>query len=186
MQTSAIEYCGASLAIAYLLLVTQRRWWAWPAYIASSLLYIPVFWENSLYLEALLQLFFVIMGAYSWQVWRKLGEVVEPIEWPSRHHWRILTGWGVLTLLCGTMMALTPAGPFAYADAFVTIGSVIATYVTFKRVVENWCYWIAINLVAVTTYSIKGMWVTVALYSLYLLLSVRGLMAWRAALRKAE
>jgi nicotinamide mononucleotide transporter len=61
------------------------------------------------------------------------------------------------------------------------VGSVIATFMTLGRVVENWWYWVIINLTAVLTYGLKELWVTVGLYGVYSILSVWGLMAWRRA-----
>jgi nicotinamide mononucleotide transporter len=52
---------------------------------------------------------------------------------------------------------------------------------TLGRVVENWWYWVIINLTAVLTYGLKELWVTVGLYGVYSILSVWGLMAWRRA-----
>ena len=69
-MSGILEITGALLALAYLVLATMRRWWAWVPYTLSSLLYFPVFWESGLIFNALLQLFFVGMGVRGLMSWR--------------------------------------------------------------------------------------------------------------------
>ncbi len=45
--------------------------------------------------------------------------------------------------------------------------------------------WLAVNLVSVVLFSVKGLWLTAALYALFAVLSVAGWRAW-TALARAE
>jgi nicotinamide mononucleotide transporter len=73
----------------------------------------------------------------------------------------------------------TEAGYYAFADAFLMVGSIVTTVLTVARVVENWWYWLAINITSVVLYGSKGIWITSCLAVLYSVLSIRGLIAWR-------
>ncbi len=186
MNQLPLELIGAALALAFLVLVGLRRWWAWPAYIASSLVYLPVFWESKLYYDALLQLFFVGMGVYGWRSWSLQGEVIEPISWGAAKHGRVLAMWLTASALMGLCLMLTDAGAYAFLDAFITVGSVLATVITVQRVLENWWYWLAINIVSAGTYGLKGLWVTTGLMAIYAVMSLWGLWEWRRAARVVE
>ena len=56
------------------------------------------------------------------------------------------------------------------------------------RVIErtvSWIAWIAVNAVAVTLFAYKELWLTAALYLVFIALSVAGWRAWRARLPEA-
>ena len=183
MQISLLEVSGAVLALAFILLASRRSVWAWPPYIASSLLYLPVFLREHLYLDSLLQLYFVGMGVYGWRSWAEASDGVVPISWTLQQHARWVALWLAVTLVSGTLLAFTPAGGFGFADAFIALGSIIATVITVRRVLENWWYWLAINLTSVVVYGMKGLWVSAGLFCIYAVLSVRGLIAWSKVAR---
>ena len=66
---NAVEVCAVLLALAYVILAIQQRRICWIAAIASAMLYSHIFWQVSLYLETVLQLFYIVMAVYGWSVW---------------------------------------------------------------------------------------------------------------------
>jgi nicotinamide mononucleotide transporter len=178
-----VEFLGVATAIAYLVLVTKRRWIAWPFYIASSCLYTPVFWAANLYADAALQLYFVVMGTYGWVAWKGEAEEVAVVSMAIRRNVMTVAIIVVASAVAGYMLSLTPAGSFGYADAFISMGSVVATYLTARKVLQSWYYWIVIDLVATVVFGMRGLDVTVWLYLMYTLLAVRALLVWNTAFR---
>jgi nicotinamide mononucleotide transporter len=72
------------------------------------------------------------------------------------------------------------AGPaVAFTDSFVAWGSVLATWMVARKVLENWLYWILFDAVAVGLYFAQGFHATAGLFVLYIILAVRGYLAWR-------
>ncbi len=178
-----IELLGVATALAYLVLVTQRRWIAWPFYIASSCFYTPVFWKAHLYADAILQLYFVGMGVYGWRTWRSETEEVRVVSIPIRRNAFVAAAVLVAALVVGYALSLTRAGLFGYSDAFISIGSVVATYLTARKVLEGWYYWIVIDLIATLVFGMRDLDITVWLYLIYTVLSVRALLIWRKTIR---
>lgn len=184
MEEVLLEIFGVTAAMLYLLLVAQRSWTAWPAYILSACLYAPIFWRSRLYADAALQVFFVGMGVAGWLAWSKFEGPVSVVSLPPRKHSLLVAIIACLTLVLGTVLFIwTPSGYYAFPDAFLLIGSIGATVLTVRRVTENWHYWIVINAVSVILYASKGIWLTCLLGLMYLCLSVRGLMMWREGQR---
>lgn len=180
MEVILLEIAGVTAAMLYLLLVSQRTWMAWPAYIFSSCLYAPIFWRAQLYADAALQLFFVGMGIAGWRSWTRFEGPVSVVSLPRQKHLITIAGIVCVTAIVGTALFIwTPAGYYAFPDAFLLIGSIGATMLTVRRIIENWHYWIVINTVSVLLYAWKGIWLTCLLGLMYLCLSVRGLMMWK-------
>lgn len=176
-----LEIVAAATAVLYLLLVTRRSWAAWPVYVASSLMYAPVFWSARLYGDAALQIYFVSVGVYAWMRWGCSEGMIAVKKLESTSHIWTVGWWLIASAGFGLLLSKTPAGVLGYGDAFVTIGSIVATVLTARGVLENWLYWLAINLIATLIFGIRGLGFTAALYGLYTVLSVRGFYAWRRA-----
>jgi nicotinamide mononucleotide transporter len=64
-------------------------------------------------------------------------------------------------------------------DAFPTAASVIGQWLLGRKYVENWPAWLAVNVVAATLFAYKGLWLTTALYAVFVAMSVFGWLAWR-------
>jgi nicotinamide mononucleotide transporter len=178
-----LEIIAAATAVLYLLLITRRSWVAWPVYIISSLLYAPVFWSANLYGDAVLQLYFVSVGFYAWWRWGRAEGPVAVERWRLKRHLWILVSWVLAAIMLGRLLSSTPAGALGYGDALVTVGSVVATVLTARGVLENWIYWIVIDVIATLLFGVRSLVATMWLYSLYTILAVRGLYVWKSALR---
>ena len=64
------EVGAVGLALIYVLLAVYQNRWCWVAAIVSALLYVFIFWQVQLYLEAVLQCFYIGMAIYGWRGWR--------------------------------------------------------------------------------------------------------------------
>ena len=54
-----------------------------------------------------------------------------------------------------------------------------------RKVLENWIYWFIIDAVSIYLYVAKGLWLTAALFLLYLAMVVVGYWRWRQAHQQA-
>jgi len=66
-----------------------------------------------------------------------------------------------------------------YLDSFTTWASVFTTVMVARKVLENWLYWIVINSVSIFLYIDRDLNQTAMMFSVYLLLSVVGYVAWK-------
>jgi nicotinamide mononucleotide transporter len=63
-------------------------------------------------------------------------------------------------------------------DAALAATSVTAQYLLSTRKLENWILWVAVDVFYVGLYYWKGLFSTAALYGVFLVLSVAGLVEW--------
>jgi len=68
-----------------------------------------------------------------------------------------------------------------YVDSFIAWSSVVTTWLTARKYLENWLYWIVIDLIAVPVYVNRHLRVTAMLFALYVLLSLAGWRNWQRA-----
>lgn len=183
-EVSAAEALGVFFAVAYLVLAVRQNILCWPAALISSVLSVVVMFEARLYSESALQVFYAGMAIYGWYQWRSGGgpsraERELPIStWPLRAHALAIGGTVAASAALGWLMSRTSAA-FPYLDAFVTVASLITTYMVAKKILENWIYWFAIDGLSAYLYVTRGLSLYAWLFALYLVLIVIGFYRWR-------
>jgi nicotinamide mononucleotide transporter len=179
---STIEIVAVALGVANILLVARRSIWNFPVALVMVTLYARIFWDAKLYSDAGLQGFFFVVNLYGWWSWRAnkagTGEVV--VERLTRG---ALTAWVAGSIIAvlgwGTVMARLTDASLPYADASVAMLSVAAQLLLTWRKLENWYWWIVVNIISVGLYAVKGLYLTTGLYALFLVLAFWGLISWR-------
>jgi nicotinamide mononucleotide transporter len=174
------EWLAVVLAIAYLLLAIRQNAWCWAFAIASAALYLELFARSGLVMQAALQAFFIAMAVYGWRQWKGTAtQRPAPVRrWPLRRHLPAIAAVVVITSVNAWLLAGSDAGAVTYADAAVAWASVLATWLVARKVLENWLYWIVIDVAAAVLYWSQGLHATALLYGLYTALAVRGFQAW--------
>jgi nicotinamide mononucleotide transporter len=182
-QLSPLEAAGVLFSVLYLVLAIRESLWCWPCAFVSSVLTIVVMAGARLYAEAALNVFYAAMAVYGYVQWRYGGGAGRgdlPIgTWPKRAHAVAIGGSMLVAAGVGWWLARHTQAAFPYADAFVTVGSVVTTYMVAKKILENWLYWIVIDSLSAYLYFARELYLYVGLFVLYLVLVVLGWFRWR-------
>ncbi|NPA67772.1 MAG: nicotinamide mononucleotide transporter [Chlorobi bacterium] len=80
----------------------------------------------------------------------------------------------------GNLNEIRKATP--YLDTFTTGAAFAAMWLMANKKIENWIFWIAVNVVSVPLYFIKGYGFTGIQYSIFLILAVAGYREWKKRL----
>ena len=181
---SAVEWVGVALALGYLLLAIRQDPSCWACSIASSALYTVLFARAGLTMQSALQVFFIGMAVYGWWAWRG-GAQHAPVavqRWPASWHVLAVTAITIITFVNGAWLSHGTAAPerplVPYVDAAIAWGSVFTTWLVARKVLENWLYWIVIDVAAAMLYLTQGLHATAGLYGLYAVLAVHGYRQW--------
>ena len=176
------EIVAALLAIAYLLLAMRQDARCWIAWIISSLMYLFVMCSAGLYMEAGLQIFYLLMGfygLYQWQYKLANNETLKIKVWQITTHMMCLTALFLLVITSGYILSNNTDAASPYIDAFTTWGAIIASYMVAKKILENWIYWFVIDFVSVFLFVSRELYPTALLFCLYLLLVIIGYRSWK-------
>lgn len=176
-----IEGVGAVLAIAYLLLALKQNKLCWFAWIASSILYLYVMYQAGLYMESLLQVFYLCMGFYGLSQWSKTinnNQNTYVDLWSIGNHIFAISLVIVLSFLSGTLLSNFSNAALPFIDAFTTWGAILASYMVAKKILENWIYWFVIDFISVFIFASRGLYFTSALFVTYLVIIYFGYKSW--------
>jgi nicotinamide mononucleotide transporter len=69
-------------------------------------------------------------------------------------------------------------------DSFITSLSIIATWMLARKIYEHWFLWIVVNSASIILFITRGLYPTIILYSVYLVMSFTGLKVWKKTIQK--
>ena len=180
-----VEILATTANLIYIVFLIKEKIICWPFGIVGSALSVYLFMDARLYSEALLYLFYAMMGCWGWLRWhRRLEQDDNPvIRWHLNFHSRaiVLTCTAALGLGYSAQYFTDAERPFF--DAFTTAFSFLATYMEITKVLETWIYWIILNLASIWLYQDRDLDIYAVLIGFYSVLSVWGFISWRKAYR---
>ncbi|MGJ8663626.1 MAG: nicotinamide riboside transporter PnuC [Marinicella sp.] len=174
-----LEIVAVIAAILYLILAIREQIWCWFFAFISTAIYIYLFHSVSLLSESLLNIYYLLMAIYGWYQWRQ-GHNKQPLKivsWPLKKHMLLILITGLAVPLLGYGMSQIGAS-MPYLDAFTTCFAVLATVMVAHKVLQNWHYWLVINLVSVYLFISKDLLLTAAMFALYVILTIIGYISW--------
>ncbi len=183
---SAWESVAVIAALAYLVLAARESNLCWYFAFASTAIYSVLFREVSLLMESALNVYYMAMAVYGWYQWRRGGGDHKGIKihtLAARGHGRIIGAILVLTLVSGFLLSRYSTAAWPYVDSFTTWASVITTFMVARKILENWLYWIVIDLVSIPLYLSRGMEMTALLFVAYVIIAVIGFFRWQRQYR---
>ena len=186
--TTLTEAVAAVLGIVYVLLILRRRRACWIAGAASSLIYVFLSFAARLPMQALLQAWYVAMGVYGWYSWKRNAEQEggRIRSWPAARHVLPLAAIVVVSALSARYLAAGTQAAWPWADSLTTWSSLFATWLVARMQLENWLYWIVIDLLTVFLFGAQGHPLTAGLYLMYLGFAAAGFLSWRRQYRTQQ
>jgi nicotinamide mononucleotide transporter len=186
-HTSLLEWLGVILGFLYVLLIIYRRRSGWIAGAGSSCIYVYLSLQAKLPMQAVLQVFYVIMAAYGWWTWgrNQREEGGRIVRWPWRRHVLGLLAVGAVSFATARWLGSHTADGWPLLDSLTTWVSVLATWLVARSVLENWFYWMAGDSVSVFLFASQGLVSTSLLFLSYLVMAILGYRSW-LKLRRAQ
>jgi len=204
---SMTEAAGFALAVVMVWCSIRELHWSWPLAIASSVLYFFVFRDSQLYGEASLQLVFAALALWGWRQWLKQPKhaptavmnadvyaqaMADPEDKNTRTGITRLSLRGRRLTLAASLVLWPIVALFLkhftdtdvpWWDGGVTALSLVGQYLLGRKVLENWLVWLMVNTVCIGLFAYKGLWLTVLLYAIFVVMSVIGWRTWQRQIR---
>jgi nicotinamide mononucleotide transporter len=181
------ETVAVVFSIAYLLFALKENSLCWYCAFVSTSIYTWIFGDVRLYMESLLNIYYLVMAVYGWYQWRRGGAGHQGVS-ITRWHWRqhALAIVAVIGISCisGYLLAENTEARLPYLDSFTTWGAVLTTWMVARKILENWLYWVVIDAVSIVLYLDRELYQTVALFVIYVVLATAGYFSWRKTYRQ--
>lgn len=183
----------------------RRRVWAWPIGIVGNAILFTVFFgaafaipdgRHPLYGQAFRQVFFIATSVYGWWRWKKSQSDRAPEDpaitprWATARERAVYLGAALVGVLVaqGVFAAIGAGWPaprwYYWTDAWIFVGSIVATYAMARGWTDFWLAWIAVDLVGVPLLWHSSYYPSAVLYVVYGALVLYGFLVWREAARE--
>ena len=146
----------------------------------SSTILVYLFAERRLPMQAALQAYYVAMSFYGFIIWaqEQKQSTARVTTWPARVH---LLAWGgilILSACSSRWLAAETGAAWPFLDSVTTWTSLFATWLVVRMKLENWLYWIAIDVVLVYLTGAQKLLFVSLMFAAYLAISVTGFVTW--------
>jgi len=208
-QLHWMEVIGVAFGLASAVLGMRRKVWAWPIGIVGNAIlffvYITVTFDAAdgrapLFGQSGRQIFFIATSAYGWWRWTQVrrlngADTTAPAivpRWATvRERVFIVATWvvgvAVVQQLFATLGAGWPAPRwYFWADAWIFVGSFLATFAMARGWNEFWLVWIGVDLVGVPLLLHNNYIPTAVLYAFYAGFVIWGFVVWLRASRTEQ
>lgn len=210
LSTHWLDIVTTILGLIYLVLEYRASIALWVVGIVMPAMDIYLYWSHGLYGDAGMAVYYTLAAIYGYAVWkfgakwkamikRKGSDKKEgasavssssedlPITFfPRRLILRTL-GFFVLAWAATyyVLVAYTNS-TVPLLDAFTNALSFVGLWALARKYVEQWLFWIAVDVVCCYLYVVKGIPFKAGLYGLYVVIAVMGYWKWKGLAKKAQ
>ena len=178
---SLLETTAVGLALAYIVLAMRQSRLCWVAAVVSAVIYIAIFAKVKLYMEAGLQLVYIAMAVVGWIFWGKddSDEALSVTTRPLQFHLIAIVGISIAAACAGFLLSHFTDAARPYVDSTTTVAAIICTWMVTRKILENWLWWIGIDLASIALFLNRGLDLTALLFAGYVVLALAGWLSWK-------
>lgn len=185
LAQSWLEVIAVITAILYLVLAAKENIWCWFYGFISTAIYVYLFYDVALLSESVLNIYYLAMAVYGWWQWSNSDthRAVKIRTLCYDRHMMIIGICIVLVYPIGFAMEKLGAS-FPYLDALVALLAIAATWMTARKIFENWYYWLFVDSISIYLFWSKHMYLTAVLFVVYIVLIIFGIRNWKQLMKK--
>lgn len=208
--THWLDIVTTILGLIYLVLEYRASIALWVVGIVMPAMDIYLYWSHGLYGDAGMAVYYTLAAIYGYAVWkfgakwkamikRKGSDKKEGASAVSSSSEELPVTFFPRRLILRTLGFFLLAWAATYyvlvaytnstvplLDAFTNALSFVGLWALARKYVEQWLFWIAVDVVCCYLYVVKGIPFKAGLYGLYVVIAVMGYWKWKGLAKKAK
>lgn len=212
LSTHWLDIVTTILGLVYLVLEYRASIALWVVGIVMPAMDIYLYWSHGLYGDAGMAVYYTLAAIYGYAVW-KFGakwkrmlkrsnadgsdiseassaeggssEELPIMFFPRRLVLRTLGFFLLAWAATYYVLVAYTNSTVPLLDAFTNALSFVGLWALARKYVEQWLFWIAVDVVCCYLYVVKGIPFKAGLYGLYVVIAVLGYIKWKGVAKKA-
>lgn len=189
LSTHWLDIVTTILGLIYLVLEYRASIALWVVGIVMPAMDIYLYWSHGLYGDAGMAVYYTLAAIYGYAVWKfgaKRKEELPITFFPRRLILRTLGFFFLAWAATYYVLVAYTNSTVPLLDAFTNALSFVGLWALARKYVEQWLFWIAVDVVCCYLYVVKGIPFKAGLYGLYVVIAVMGYWKWKGLAKKAQ
>jgi nicotinamide mononucleotide transporter len=188
LSTYWLDILTTVLGLIYIWLEYRASIALWFVGIIMPALDVWLYWSHGLYGDAGMAVYYTLAAVYGFYIWkfkktRKLKQSLPIIHLPRRQYLPatlfFLFAWGATYyILVNWTNSTVPL-----LDSFTNALSFVGMWALARKYLEQWFFWIVVDVVCCFLYIQKGIPFKAGLYGLYVVIAIAGYYKWKQMLK---
>lgn len=179
------------LGLIYIWLEYRASIWLWLVGIVMPALDIWLYYTHGLYGDAGMACYYTLAAIYGFLFWkykktRKDHRVIPIIHMPGRFYVPAIVGFFVVWGVTYYVLIIWTNSTVPLLDAFTNALSFVGLWALARKFVEQWLFWIVVDVVCAYLYINKGIPFKAGLYALYVIIAIAGYFKWKKMAKHIE
>ena len=180
------------LGLFYIWLEYRASIWLWLFGIVMPALDIYLYWSHGLYGDAGMACYYTVAALYGFAVWKfgrkksQTTDVMPITHMPLRLYLPaavfFLLAWGATFYVLVTWTNST----VPMLDSFTNALSFVGLWALARKYIEQWWFWIVVDVVCSVLYVQKGIPFKAGLYGLYVVIAIAGYFKWKQIMKSEK
>ena len=191
MTLDWLDILTTILGLIYIWLEYRAHIALWVIGIIMPALDVILYWQHGLYGDAGMACYYTLAAIYGLCVWkfvrtRKKKEPLPIIHMPHDLYLPtavcFFTAWGAVYYVLITWTDST----VPVLDSFTNALSFVGMWALARKYVEQWIFWIFVDIVCTILYRQKGIPFKACLYGIYVVIAIAGYQKWKKEAKKVK
>ena len=187
-----LDILTTMLGLFYIWLEYRASIWLWLFGIVMPALDIYLYWSHGLYGDAGMACYYTVAALYGFAVWKfgrkksQTTDVMPITHMPLRLYLPtavfFLLAWGATFYVLVTWTNST----VPVLDSFTNALSFVGLWALARKYIEQWWFWIVVDVVCCVLYVQKGIPFKAGLYGLYVVIAIAGYFKWKQIMKSEK
>ena len=175
------QFLGVLFSIIYVFFSIKQNILCWLALFIASLLNIVAYNLIDLPLQVSMQFFFIGTAFYGWHQWKSTQnkKTLKVSKWTKKKHFFWILSGIVITILLSIILQNFDISSHPFLDSLMFTFNLIPMYMTGKKIIESWIYFIVIDVISGIFYLNSGEYFFSFLFFCYIGFAAYGFFTWK-------
>jgi nicotinamide mononucleotide transporter len=186
------DLVGNILSLTVVVLAMRKTLWTWPVQLAGALLLLAASLHADVPGNALKQVLFCVLACYGWYRWTRglhSGDGLKVRVATARERLALVAALAVGTAVVTVVFTQIPWLKntwLPWANAYLFVGSAVATFGQGRALVDFWIVWVLVDLVGVPLAIRNGLYVSGLVYGIFFVMVIFGFWKWLKESRQSR
>ena len=179
------------LGLLYIWLEYRASIWLWPVGMVMPALDVVLYWRHGLYGDAGMACYYTVAAVYGFLFWRfrrtrKSHEPLPIVYMPREKYLPVAVFFFMAWAATYYILVTWTNSTVPILDSFTNAMSFVALWALARKYLEQWMFWIVVDVVCCFLYVQKGIPFKAFLYGLYIFIAVAGYFKWRSQAKRVK